>query len=1087
MNNQIVISLDNEKSHYFQAMNLAERVFHASKTNSQIESFPDSSLDVVISDWKQTYPFSEEGAFSQRLEAVGIAEEDLLHYLVQRSSLRFSNEPEWVKRIEKIWESFDPDKDHVSFPSELSARWPETRFLEIFQPFLQHTLLKFEKGITNLSRKYPTMPFEQNNIVKTFLMNVPSLLIWATSRTLVLELHVARLQGDLQADTPRERFEEFLDLYRQPQKLRCLMEEYPVLSRTLTTIFYQWYVNVLDFCTHLCQDWENIQVQFGLNKVDTLDEIHIGAGDRHRNGRSVILARFKSGTRLVYKPRSLAIDKEFQELLLWLNKRNDFATFRPLSIIDCETYGWVEFVEALPCKSKREIKQFYLHLGAYLALLYSFGATDFHFENIIAEGVNPVLIDIETLFSPVKAEKTPYHLPAHSFLADSVMAVGLLPHRVWTEGQSGGVDISGLGMEDGQLTPSPIPIWEQVHTDNMHLSRARRPILGGSHQPLLKGKPVEAVQFSSEIIEGFTLMYRLLMTQRAALLAKNGPLVKFADTEIRMLLRPTRVYSLLLQESLHPDLMQDAVEMDKHFDRLWAGAYQSDSLRSSVTFEHADLWRFDIPIFTTKASSTCLETSNYARIDDFFRRSGLEQAMNKIKHLSEADLVKQCWLISTSLKTKERANSRENDKTFYNPEKIGSASMLKGDIFLSEAIKIGEHLKTMAFEDDEHVWWLGVRYTEEGSYWTIVPLDISLYSGLSGIALFLAYLGKTTNDKSYTDLAQKTVKTILYCFDNDEYFLNDIGAFEGLGGMLYLTAHVGILWKDKELLEKGMEIANSLEQYIEKDTKFDIISGSAGCIASLLVLYKVTSQTDLLHIANSCGQHLIDNVLLEDGRPAWLQQGNPMIDRPLTGFSHGVAGIAWSLMRLSKAVNDPKYKETAQKSLSYEREMFSEATHNWPDLRNFSIYQNFQTPTEPGYLSFWCHGATGIGHARLFTLKERLTDDPLIAVEVETAFHTTLREGFGQGHCLCHGDFGSLDFLISANTYLNLHMDEPIELLALGTIASIHSYGWLCGNGLQVEEPGLMTGLAGIGFQLLRLSHPEQVPSVLALESPNLI
>ena len=31
----------------------------------------------------------------------------------------------------------------------------------------------------------------------------------------------------------------------------------------------------------------------------------------------------------------------------------------------------------------------------------------------------------------------------------------------------------------------------------------------------------------------------------------------------------------------------------------------------------------------------------------------------------------------------------------------------------------------------------------------------------------------------------------------------------------------------------------------------------------------------------------------------------------------------------------------------------------------------------------------------------------------------------------------------------------------------------------QIRSPGLMTGVAGIGYQLLRLANPQEVPSVL--------
>jgi lantibiotic modifying enzyme len=37
---------------------------------------------------------------------------------------------------------------------------------------------------------------------------------------------------------------------------------------------------------------------------------------------------------------------------------------------------------------------------------------------------------------------------------------------------------------------------------------------------------------------------------------------------------------------------------------------------------------------------------------------------------------------------------------------------------------------------------------------------------------------------------------------------------------------------------------------------------------------------------------------------------------------------------------------------------------------------------------------------------------------------------------------------------------------------------------VAIDSPGLMNGLAGIGYALLRLAEPERVPSVLTLAPP---
>ena len=51
---------------------------------------------------------------------------------------------------------------------------------------------------------------------------------------------------------------------------------------------------------------------------------------------------------------------------------------------------------------------------------------------------------------------------------------------------------------------------------------------------------------------------------------------------------------------------------------------------------------------------------------------------------------------------------------------------------------------------------------------------------------------------------------------------------------------------------------------------------------------------------------------------------------------------------------------------------------------------------------------------------------------------------------------------------------------AAGLLHQGREGGWKCGLPQGHETPGLMMGLAGIGYGLLRLAWPERVPSVLA-------
>jgi lantibiotic modifying enzyme len=112
-------------------------------------------------------------------------------------------------------------------------------------------------------------------------------------------------------------------------------------------------------------------------------------------------------------------------------------------------------------------------------------------------------------------------------------------------------------------------------------------------------------------------------------------------------------------------------------------------------------------------------------------------------------------------------------------------------------------------------------------------------------------------------------------------------------------------------------------------------------------------------------------------------------------------------------------------------------------------------------------------------------DDPATQEEIAAAVRTTSRSGFGHNHSLCHGDLGNLELLLHASRLPGgQRWRDDLERVTSRIVASIEADGWLCGNPLNVESPGLMTGLAGIGHGLLRLADPARVPSVLVLAPP---
>src|SRR5581483_7204741 len=180
----------------------------------------------------------------------------------------------------------------------------------------------------------------------------------------------------------------------------------------------------------LKQDWDQIQV--GLEPPDDLGML-IAAGmdssDPCKERRNVLFT-FASGWRIIYKPRSLAFDLHFQELLGWLNQQDQ--QLPRLRLLDCGTYGWSEYREAQECASEAAMERFCKRLGAYLAVLYALSARHVQSENVIAMGEQPLLVDLTEVFhlsEPKVGKQTSYQHPAMQAFIDSVLPIGLLPGR----------------------------------------------------------------------------------------------------------------------------------------------------------------------------------------------------------------------------------------------------------------------------------------------------------------------------------------------------------------------------------------------------------------------------------------------------------------------------------------------------------------------------------------------------------------------------------------------------------------------------------------------------------------------------------
>ena len=182
----------------------------------------------------------------------------------------------------------------------------------------------------------------------------------------------------------------------------------------------------------------------------------------------------------------------------------------------------------------------------------------------------------------------------------------------------------------------------------MRFARQRVVLTEGKNRPTLNGADIEVLDYADAIASGFADTYRLLCRHRKDLLATDGPVAAFAADQVRVVLRPTWTYALLLNESFHPDVLRDSLDRDRLFDQLWVDTKHPGYLRI-IRDELADLQNADIPMFTTRPDSCHLWTSSGREITGFLREPGLALARRRIEQLGNDDLQRQLWFIRASL------------------------------------------------------------------------------------------------------------------------------------------------------------------------------------------------------------------------------------------------------------------------------------------------------------------------------------------------------------------------------------------------------------------------------------------------------
>ncbi len=887
-------------------------------------------------------------------------------------------------------------------------------------------------------------------------------------KSIIYEVNYLRNNGYLKGNTSEERMQYFkVEYASKKNKLIQFYKEYYIITELASHVAKSSFQYIAEVIERIEENKKQIEEQFSITVGRaSIKEIELGNGDTHQGGKSVVLVSLKNGQKFLYKPHQLMIDQKFENLMDWMSKKNkDMLDFKLPKTISGQDYGFSQYISHRDCKEQKEIENFYERIGELLAVLYSLNSSDFHYENIIACGEYPVLIDLETVIHPLivqpdDKERNSAFAKAEKQYSNSVATIGMLPTYM-----KGNMEIGGLGAVKEQNSTFKTDFVVEPLKDTIHIERKHFIIKPEQNNPKYKGAYIDSCKYINEIEYGFRKVYRWIEKNKDEYI--QYIIEQFSGCTGRIIIRPTLYYSQLLNISLHQEFARKGYERQLILYRVAQERYRD--FLDIVLAEHEDLMTGNIPYFTHHIGEDSIYDSRGKRLHNSKLVCFFDELKEKIHSFSEKDLFKQIDYIRASYITRRN----KADKTFIKYQTY--QNVLQPEKWLNTASSIGEYIAENAIEGvngrgkKDSAWICVTLQGFEEDIWIPSVLGHEFYSGNAGIAFYFTYLWKITGKDYFLNSAKKAAEIPLTLLDDQYLDRNSIiGAFTGIGGTLYMLNSLAEVTQDDGLKNLVEEKLISCSRLIQFDDKNDVIAGSAGYLAvALKVASKSKRKGEIDRVIELLVAHLIQSAIRKDSFVYW----DCSAEKHYSGFSHGNAGIHTFLYLAMKYLGEERAQVVIEKSLNYERGCFSKKDENW-----------FRSDIEQKISHAWCHGAPGILLSKLLLYQGGFQDDR-IEKEIAISMKQTRQRGFGNNLTYCHGDLGNLAILDLAAKVLkrdeirnaNAHIFQELY-------NNILSKKWNTKEMKSCNTYGLMVGLSGWGYAMLANYAQDMLPGFLWLE-----
>ena len=815
---------------------------------------------------------------------------------------------------------------------------------------------------------------------------------------------------------------------------RLLFERWPLLGGELersVARFDRWLEELLNRVEE--HRGEISQEFFGGEDLGKISGLTANQADLHFHGRSAAVVQTEKGS-FLYKPRSCGLDDFYCRLVgHWFSD----ITRAPKAVLG-DGYGFCEFIPGERSSSPEDLSAYFTNFGGLCALFQALGSSDLHYENFIAQGRYPVLVDVETLLTPSP--------------------------RIW-----GNPEI---------FSDVPTQREDFIFDQNRSLyPSSLLPSLQGDTQmsPLLAPSLPAIWGYEEDFFRGFSKIYDRCMELRDRL---GEFLQEMGAFPVRRLLRQSSYYGKLLKRLCSPEALTGPKVRESLSSRLgeYFRRHGAGQLQAIADWEAECLREGDIPYFSCRGDGTDLLGYGQVVTAGFFCQSPLDNARERLTRLSQREKQFELDLLRRSFELALRPVPKEEQISLPAPE--GVEQPIGKEEALAQAEEIFRQLRDRAVASPSgEVGW----YMQEGDEGRFTYARPKLFQGTAGLGVFFAGVYRASASAHLKSQARGLCQVVLdqLCRHLEPLEkarkipegILPLGLSDGAAGILKSLVMMGRCLGAEVAGPALHRLMPLLEQIrFAEYSQLDVISGAAGLIQVLCGYEELRTHPLAPGIVKACAGKLLEAKTLEtdSGQLLW---DTLHLGRPISGMGHGIAGLGASLQTAGAFLHREDCLQTAKDALEWEYRAYSEKLGTWPDFRGSSLGEQFMH----GY----CSGAPGIGLAML--LYEKWGETSFFQQEnLARAYEACQRFPLQHRDHLCCGNSAAVDFLLEAGRRLGQDENRAGKRLAQMTARKekLGQFRYLPPSYRNHFEPSLFYGAAGVGYELLRWAD-EGLPSVL--------